>query len=316
VDDAIVVVENVQRNLEESPEEDLSSVTRRAMAQITTPVVASTLVLVAVFGPVALLPGITGQLYRQFAVTICVSVLISAVNALTLSPALCRLLLRPPRHARRGPFAWFERGLGAVRTGYGRTADWLARHLAVGLVAFLAIGGGAWLLQRSLPTAFLPAEDQGYFFVDVQLPNAASLGRTEAVLDEVQRTLREIEGVSDVISVAGFSLVAGTNAPNLGLGIVVLKPWDERDTPETRVEGILGQARARLAALPEAAVTAFNPPSIPGLGTTGGFDFRLQGTGGQSPEELAATARGLIIAANRQPRSPPPSPASTPRCRR
>jgi len=301
VDDAIVVVENVQRNLEETPEEDIGEVTRRAMGQITTPVIATTLVLVAVFAPVALLPGITGQLYRQFAVTICFSVLISAVNALTLSPALCRLLLRPPRQHRFLVFELFDRGLGRVRGGYGRTAVWLARHLAIATITFIAISGLAWLLLRSLPTAFLPSEDQGYFFVDVQLPNAASLGRTEAVLSEVQKILRETDGVSDVISVAGFSLVGGSNAPNVGLSIVVLKPWDERTMPETQIDGILAGVRARLAALPAAMVTAFNPPSIPGLGTTGGFDFRLQGTGGQSPEAMAATARALIFAANQNP---------------
>jgi multidrug efflux pump len=301
VDDAIVVVENVQRNLEETPDADVAEVTARAMGQITGPVIATTLVLVAVFAPVALLPGITGQLYRQFAVTICVSVLISAVNALSLSPALCRLLLRPPQHARRGPFALFDRALRRVRGGYVRAATFLARHLVIGVVLFAAIGGGTWILFRTLPSAFLAEEDQGYFFVDVQLPNAASLQRTQVVLDEAQRILRETPGVSDVISVAGYSLVAGTNASNVGLGIVVLKPWGERTAPEQQLGAILDAVRPRLAALPEATVAAFNPPAIPGLGTTGGFDFRLQGTGGQSPQQMAAAARALILAANQDP---------------
>jgi multidrug efflux pump len=264
-------------------------------------VIATTLVLVAVFAPIALLPGITGQLYRQFAVTICVAVLISAVNALTLSPALCRLLLRPPRRAKRGLFAWFDRGLDRVRGGYGRAAIWLARRLVVGGLAFLLIAGGAYALLRVLPSAFLPSEDQGYFFVDVQLPSAASLARTEAALDEIQKLLRATPGVANVISVAGFSIVGGSSSSNGGLAIVVLKPWDERTTPETGIDGILAAVRAKLAALPAATATAFNPPSIPGLGATGGFDFRLEGTGGQSAQQLASTARALILAANQNP---------------
>jgi multidrug efflux pump len=300
VDDAIVVVENVQRNLEETPEADRAEVTRRAMGQITGPVIATTLVLVAVFGPVALLPGITGQLYRQFAVTICVSMLISAVNALTLSPALASLLLRPPRFARRGPLAWFNALLDRSRRGYGRVSGWLSRRLAVGLLAFAMIFGGAVLMLRMIPTAFIPAEDQGYFFVNVQLPNAASLVRTQAVLGDVGDILRETDGVSHVIQVAGFSLLGGSGS-NMGLGIAILKPWDERKTPETRIDGIIARVQARFAALPSANVMAFNPPSIPGLGSTGGFDFRLEATTGQSPQELAAAARGLIIAANQDP---------------
>ena len=187
VDDAIVVVENAQRNMEENPDLGAVEATRRGMGQITGPVIATTLVLAAVFVPVAFLPGITGQLYRQFAVTIVVSVLISAVNALTLSPALCALLLRPPQHGggrRLSPFRLFNRGLERTRNVYGATVGWLARRLIVAAIVLAGVFAGSYVLFRALPTSFLPEEDQGYFFVNVQLPEAASLPRTEAVLEQ------------------------------------------------------------------------------------------------------------------------------------
>jgi multidrug efflux pump len=300
VDDAIVVVENVQRNTEEHPELPIAEAARRAMRQITGPVIATTLVLVAVFGPVGFLPGITGQLYQQFAVTICVSVVISAVNALTLSPALCTLLLRPPKAIRRGPFAWFNRLFEASRRRYGYGVAWLSRRLLVTGVAILAVCAGSYSLLRSLPSAFLPEEDQGYFFINVQLPDAASLTRPQAVVDQVGRMVRATDGVSDVIELSGFSLLGGGQS-NSGAVIAILKPWSERNTPETRVQGIIARLRGPLAALPYATVTAFNPPSIPGLGNTGGFDFRLLGINGQSPGDMAATARALLYAANQNP---------------
>lgn len=300
VDDAIIVVENVQRHLEEDPDLPAPEATRRAMGQITGPVIASTLVLAAVFVPVAFLPGITGQLYRQFAVTITVTVLFSAVNALTLSPALCALLLRPPRGKRRGPLGWFNTGLDRARGGYVTAARWLARRLVLAVLLFLLVAGGAGALFRMLPTGFLPPEDQGYFFVNVQLPNAASLNRTQAVLEEVSSTIRRAEGVADVIAVSGFSLLGGAGS-NGGLVIVTLRPWDERTTRELSLPAILARLQAELLAMPQARITAFNPPAIPGLGATGGFDFRLQALEGQSPLDLAATMRGLLFAANQQP---------------
>jgi len=271
------------------------------MAQITGPIIASTLVLAAVFVPVAFLPGITGQLYRQFAVTITVTVLFSAVNALTLSPALCALLLRPPPGGRRrGPLGWFSIALDRARGGYVAGARWLSRRLALALLLFLLVAGGAGMLFRLLPTGFLPPEDQGYFFVNIQLPNAASLNRTQAVLDKLDGMIRETEGVANVIGVSGFSLLGGAGS-NAGLVIVTLQPWEERSAPELTLNAILTRLQARLLALPEARVLAFNPPPIPGLGATGGFDFRLQTLEGQSPLDLAATMRGLIFAANQQP---------------
>ncbi|MBP2295531.1 efflux RND transporter permease subunit [Azospirillum rugosum] len=299
VDDAIVVVENVRRVMEEHPDQPAPSASRIAMEQVTGAIVASTLVLAAVFVPVAFLPGITGQLYRQFAVTITASFLISGMVSLTLTPALCGLLLRPPGRPWR-PLAAFNTGLDRVRDRYGDLVGWLSRKLVVGLAVFALLTAGAVLLLRNLPSAFLPSEDQGYFFVNVQLPSAASLSRTEAVMGDVSDRLRATPGVAHVITIAGYSIISGAGS-NVGLQIVVLKPWGERPA-EQSVDAILGRLRPQLAAVPQATIAAFNPPSIPGLGSTGGFDLRVQALGGQTPQQLGAVLRGLLVAANQDAR--------------
>ena len=295
VDDAIVVVENVRRVMEEHPDQPAPVASRLAMEQVTGAIVASTLVLAAVFVPVAFLPGITGELYRQFAVTITASFLISGMVSLTLTPALCGLLLRQPGRPWR-PLAAFNRGLDRVRDRYGDLVGWLSRKLVVGLSIFALLAVGAFLLVRSLPTAFLPSEDLGYFFVNIQLPNAASLDRTEAVTNELSEQLRATPGVDHVITIAGFSLLSGA-ASNVGVQIAILKPWSERPADQT-VDAILARLRPQLAAMPRATVTAFNPPAIPGLGNTGGFALQLQALGGQTPQQLGAVLRGLLVAAN------------------
>lgn len=299
VDDAIVVVENVRRVMEEHPDQPAPSASRIAMEQVTGAIVASTLVLAAVFVPVAFLPGITGQLYRQFAVTITTSFLISGMVSLTLTPALCGLLLRPPSQPWR-PLAAFNRGLDGVRDLYGGLVGWLSRKLVIGIAAFALLTAGAALLLRGLPTAFLPSEDQGYFFVNVQLPSAASLSRTETVMNDVNERLRATPGVAHVISIAGYSILSGA-ASNVGLQIAVLKPWGERGADET-VDALLGRLRPQLAAVPQATIAAFNPPSIPGLGSTGGFQLQVQALGGQSAQQLGAVLRGLLVAANQDAR--------------
>lgn len=301
VDDSIVVVENVQRVMEENPSLSAREATKTAMQQITGAIVATTLVLAAIFVPVAFLGGITGQLYRQFSVTIAFSVILSGVCALTLSPALCALILRRPRHSSRGPFGWFNRLLDASRTRYGLIVGWLGARLIVLAVLFLAVGAGVYFGLTRLPSGFLPEEDQGYFFVNVQLPDAASLNRTEAVLDQARSVLQETEGVANVISVSGFSLLSGASSSNVGMAIAVLDPWEERTRPEQTVQGLLASVMPRFAAIPSANVIAFNPPSIPGLGAAGGFDMRLQGQQGQSAQEIAAALNGLIYAANQAP---------------
>ena len=299
VDDTIVVVENVYRIMEER-KLGPKAATMRAMGQVTGPIVATTLVLLAVFVPVGFMPGITGQLYKQFAVTICTSVVISTICALTLSPALCTTLLRPTRPVRRGPLAWFNRALDTSRKGYVAGATWLVRRLLVVLLVFIGIFGATYFLLISRPTSFLPPEDQGWFFVNIQLPEAASLARTNEVMQRVTRELQSIKGVDNVIGVGGFSLLSG-NADNVGFGIGILAPWDKRNRPDLRLNAIMGQAQGKLAAISSANIFVFSPPAILGLGTTGGFDFRLQALEDQSPREIAATTRAMVIAANQDP---------------
>jgi hydrophobe/amphiphile efflux-1 (HAE1) family protein len=299
VDDAIIVVENVQRVMEDEGV-PAREATRRAMRQITGPVIASTLVLAAVFVPVGFLAGITGQLYRQFAVTITVTVLFSAVNALTLSPALCALILRPPRESRFLPFRVFNRVLDASRNGYLSLLKRFARRLALAAVFLLAALGGIYGFFRVLPTGFIPPEDQGYLFVNVQLPNAASLERTEGVLADVVSVVRNTPGVANAISISGNSMIGGGGS-NAGMVIVALKPWGERESPAEGINAIMASLRSRFARIPAATIVPFNPPAIPGLGATGGFDMRLQARNGQSQQDLAEVMRGLIVKANQTP---------------
>jgi len=300
VDDAILVVENVQRVMEE---EGLPSdeATLRAMEQVTGPIISTTLVLLSVFVPTTFLPGITGQLYQQFAITISTALVLSSVVALTLSPALCATILTAPRPG-PGPLRRFAAGLDRLRDAYGVAAAWLLRRVVVvfGVLAAAFVASG--LLFANLPTAFLPDEDQGALFVDVQLPDAASLERTEAVLAGVRDILESTDGVAEVISVGGFSFLQGAPAPNAGLVVASLAPWSERRTAEQSVQGILAALRRAFAEIPEANIAAFAPPPIPGVGATGGFDFRLQAQRGQSPEDLAQVARAFVAAANQDPR--------------
>jgi hydrophobe/amphiphile efflux-1 (HAE1) family protein len=270
------------------------------MGQVTGPIVATTLVLLAVFVPVGFMPGISGQLYRQFAVTLCTSVVISAICALTLSPALCATLLRPTRPVRRGPLAWFNRALDTSRRIYVTGAAWLIRRLLVVLLAFIGIFGATYFLLINSPTSFLPEEDQGWFFVNVQLPEASSLARTKEVMQQLTMELNSIKGVDNVIGVGGFSLLSG-NADNVGFGIGILAPWDKRKGPHLHLNAIMRQAQGKLAAISSANIFVFTPPAILGLGTSGGFDFRLQALEDQSPQEIAATTRAMVVAANQDP---------------
>ena len=301
VDDAIVVVENVQRVMEEKPGIHPADASREAMAQVTGPIVSTTLVLIAVFVPVAFLPGITGQLYRQFAITITASVAVSALNALTLSPALCAIMLRPPAQA-RGPFKWFNFGLNHTRDGYSFITRLLARRsLIAGLIVVVLAGASGWLFKHT-PTAFIPTEDQGVLFVNVQLPDAAALPRTQAVLDQVGAIAGKTDGIANVVTISGYSLLSGALQPNSGLALVVMKPWDERTTPQTGLRAIAGSLMQAFAQeVPAANIIVFPPPAIPGVGNAEGFDFRLQALGGQPPDELSRVLRAFIVAANSDP---------------
>ncbi|QEW22404.1 Efflux pump membrane transporter BepG [Marinibacterium anthonyi] len=299
VDDAIVVVENVERLI---AEEGLSppDAARKAMGQITGPVIATTLVLLAVFLPVTLMPGITGRLYSQFAVTISVAVVISSINALTLSPALCGLILRPRSGPPRGLLAWFESGIDRTRRGYTGIVKRLIRIPLIGLVIIVVAVAGAGTLLRSLPAGFIPIEDNGTLFVDIQLPDAAALGRTETVTDRLNRQILDLDGVQNSILINGFSLLNGMGS-NVGLIIVNLDPWNDRAAPDLHANAILRKILGIGGQEAAASVIAFNPPPISGLGMSAGVEMKVQQTGGGSVQELSSALGGLVYAANQRP---------------
>ncbi len=299
VDDAIVVVENVERIIAEEglpPPE----ATEKAMGQITTPVIATTLVLLAVFVPVTFMPGISGQLFSQFAVTISVAVVISSVNALTLSPALCALVLKPRSGPPKGLFAVFERTIGGMRNGYAGIVGRLVRLPIIGLAILIALGLGSSSMMSGLPKGFLPLEDNGYLFVDVQLPDAASLARTEVVTERVNDKILEIPGVANSVLVNGFSLLNGAGS-NGAMIIVNLENWEERQTPELSADGILGSILAIANQEISASVIAFNPPPISGLGMSAGVEMKVQQTGAGSAQDLSSALGSLVYAANQRP---------------
>ena len=302
VDDAIVVVEAVEHHIEEgmSPRD----ATLKAMEQVSGPVVAIALILFAVFVPTAFIPGITGRLYQQFAVTIAVSVVISAFNALTLSPALSALLLRPRKEA-RGPlgafFRGFNRWFGRATDGYVNWCGHLIRKAGFSMVLLLLVAVFAGLLGSRLPSGFLPEEDQVYFFLNVQLPTAASLQRTDNVAKHIEGILRETPGVQTFNTVVGFSLLSFVNATYNAFYFVTLKPWDERDPQGLTANVIMRRLNQHLAGLPEAQAFAFAPPAIPGIGTSGGATFMLEDRSGQGIEFLAQNTDRFLQAARQRP---------------
>ncbi|MEM7461862.1 MAG: multidrug efflux RND transporter permease subunit [Pseudomonadota bacterium] len=296
VDDAIVVVENVQRYLSEGY--DAKEATRKTMNEVSGPVVATTLVLLAVFIPTAFTPGLTGRLFVQFAATISFAVSISSVVALTLSPALCATILKKPEPVTRGPLAWFEKVVDKSRSGYLALVNRLIRIASFAMIGFLGVGVATGYFAAGLPTGFIPQEDRGAFFIDIRLPDAAALDRTSKVMEEVEALVMETPGIENVLSIGGYSLLSGAVAPNTGFVIAVLEPWDERTEKGLGLRTVLGGLAPKLLSLPSATVLPFNPPPIPGLGTTGGFQFVLQDSEGRSPEILAAATNGLVFAAN------------------
>lgn len=301
VDDAIVVVENVQRiMLEEGL--DRRAATLKAMQQVTGPIISTTLVLFAIFAPVAFIPGISGELFRQFAVTISAAVAISAVNALTLSPVLTSLFLGTPKTAKRGPFKWFNAGLEGTRNGYVRVVALIARRSAIAGLIIIAVGIASAVLIDRLPSGFLPNEDQGVLYLDASLPSGASLPRTSEILKQTREIAEKAPGVENVLSVAGFSILTNSVSSNSGLGVIVLKPWDERRTPETQIGALIKRLTAQYNAIPGANILVFPPPPIPGLGNAGGFTMQLEALGGQSPEALTQVLKGLLATANQDPR--------------
>ena len=301
VDDAIVVVEAVEQVMEQHPELSPADATKMAMGQIFAPIIGITLVLLSVFVPVAFIPGISGELFRQFAVTVAVSMFISAINALTLSPAMCAILLRPHHGPRRGPIGAVMRGIDWVRDGYGDIVARLVRMSIIGLAMVAVSVVGIVALGRITPTGFLPEDDQGAFFVIVQLPDGASVGRTGDVVRQVEDIVKQEQAVADYTSVIGLNFVDNYSQPNAAFLIVSLKPFEERADSAQSAQAIIARLGVKFRGLRGGRAVPLAPPPIIGLGTGGGFSYVLQDTGGRTPEALAQVLRGLLVAANQDP---------------
>ncbi len=299
VDDAIVVVERVLYLMEDeglTPKE----ATIKAMEQVSGAVIATTLVLLAIFVPVGFMGGITGRIYQQFAVAISTAVFFSAVNALTLSPALCATLLRPLKPYTRGPLYIFNKYLNFARDRYTGIVALIGRKVGVIaiLLGLLILGNYAFL--KISQTSFIPNEDQGVIMMNIQLPEGASRERTQKFIDKIYPILKNEPGVSDVMNVVGTSMIGGSGE-NVGMGIIILKPWNERTDPELYSTNILNKIRAKLINMPEADIQLFEVPAIPGLGNSGGMDYRLQSMDTDNPQKIDAALQGMLAKLNQMP---------------
>ena len=300
VDDAIVVVENVERVMEEEPDLPAADATKKAMAQITAPIIAITLVLLSVFVPIAFIPGISGTLFRQFAVTISAAMVISALNALTLSPALCAVFLRHTG-PRRGIMGRVLGGIDWVRDRYAAVVRRLARLAVLSIILVLVFAGGTFGVSLLTPTGFLPEEDQGAFFISVQLPDGASVARTSEVTKQVEDLLKQMPAVQHTLSIIGFSLLDGANEPNNAFMVARLKPFAERKAAADSAQALIRRTFGAGSQIRQANVLPFNLPPIIGLSTSGGFEYQLEALEGQDPATMGSVASGLIGAANRDP---------------
>jgi hydrophobe/amphiphile efflux-1 (HAE1) family protein len=302
VDDAIVVVENVERVMEEHPDLSPGDATKRAMSEITAPIVAVTLVLLSVFVPVAFIPGISGELFRQFAVTISFSMLLSAINALTLSPALCGVFLRPHHGPRRGVMGFVMRSIDRVRDAYGSAVARMVRFSIIGLALVAVAMVGTAALAKITPTGFLPEDDQGALFVIVQLPGGSSVARTSEVVQQAESMLRHEEIVEDLTSVVGLNFIDNYSQPNAAFLVVTLKPFEERKSRSQSVSALIVRLSQQFREIRGGTVVTLAPPPILGLGTGGGFTYVLEDLRGGDPGALAQALRGLVVAANQNPR--------------
>jgi len=292
VDDAIVIVEATYVQIDKglSPREAAI----KAMSEVSGAVIATTLVLLAVFVPAAFMPGITGEMYRQFALTIAVATVFSTINALTLSPALSALLLRPQKAKKNIFFRGFDAAFAKLGSGYAAVSMALLRRSALVMLLFVALLGlTGWQFGR-VPTGFLPEEDQGYVIASIQLPDGASLGRTEQVLEQIDDILKATPGVRDWVSLGGFSVIDGTNASNGATVWIMMEPWEERTDPALSQVAILANLQSQFSGIQEAIVFAFPPPAISGLGAAGGFQFQLQDRGAIGLVELDKMSQEII----------------------
>ncbi|MGY3392578.1 hydrophobe/amphiphile efflux-1 (HAE1) family protein [Bradyrhizobium sp. USDA 3311] len=302
VDDAIVVVENVERVMEERPELSPADATKQAMREITAPIIAITLVLLSVFVPIAFIPGISGELFRQFAVTVAVSMLLSAINALTLSPALCAVFLRPHHGPRRGLIGWTMRTIDRVRDGYGAIVARLVHFSIVGIAMVAVAGAATFGIARQTPTGFVPEDDQGAIFIIAQLPGGASVGRTSEVLRRAEDIIKQDPAVEDYTSIIGLNFIDSYSQANAGFMVVTFKPFEERKKGELGARETIARLRGKLRAIEGGVVVPLAPPPIVGLGTGGGFTYVLEDLRGGDPAALAQALRGLVVAANAEPR--------------
>jgi len=298
VDDAIVVVEATVTHMEQGMERKAAAI--QAMSEVSGPVVATTLVLLAVFVPASFLPGITGELYRQFALTIAVATVFSSINALTMSPALAALVLRLPPEKKNAFFRGFDNFFARTEKGYGGMVKFVVRRSALMMVFAVGLAGLTGWQFTQLPTGFLPTEDQGYILVHVQLPDAASQERTGEVLDKIDAIVKETEGAADWVIFGGFNLIDGTASSNTAIVFITLTPWEERSEPHLRQEAILAGLQQRFAAVEESIIYPFLPPAIPGLGVAGGFQFQLEDRGGVGLDELNTMLQEILQAGNAQ----------------
>jgi hydrophobic/amphiphilic exporter-1 (mainly G- bacteria), HAE1 family len=302
VDDAIVVVEGVQHHIEEGLSPKDAAI--KAMAELSGPVVGIALVLASVFVPTAFIPGITGRLYQQFAITIAISVMLSAFNALTLSPALSALLLKPKKQT-RGPlgkfFGWFNAYFERSTDSFVRLSGDLIHKAGVVMVLLVVAGGAAWFFSKHLPTSFLPDEDQGYLYINMQLPKSASLERTSAAAKQVEQVLANTPGVQYTTSVIGFSLLSYVRTSYNAFFWVSLKPWDERQSRSEQFQAIKTRLNQELKQMPEGTAFSFSPPAIPGVGTAGGVTFVLEDRTGKDVKFLADNLSKFMAAARKRP---------------
>ena len=300
VDDAIVVLENVERIMttEKLPPRDAAI---KAMQEVTGPVIAIVLVLCAVFIPVAFMGGLAGEMYRQFAVTIAVSVTISGIVALTLTPALCALILKPGHHEPAAPFRWFNRLFDRITEGYTSGVRFLLRRALLGLALFALLIAVTGFLFLRVPGALVPDEDQGMVFAVALLPPAASLTRTQNVMDAVNKSIMERPPVGDVISFSGFDLLAGVQKPSAGVSFVQLKDWKERHEASQSAAALAQSFMALNVPVRDAMVLAFTPPPIMGMSNTGGFEVFVQDRGGAGPQPLIDATQKLVEAASKRP---------------
>jgi HAE1 family hydrophobic/amphiphilic exporter-1 len=298
VDDAIVVVEATVAHMERGLDRKAAAI--KAMSEVSGPVIATTLVLLAVFVPAAFMPGITGQLYRQFALTIAVATVFSSINALTMSPALAALVLRLPPEKKNAFFRGFDNLFRKTENRYTNMTKSLVRRTGLMLLLGAGLAGFTGWQFTQLPTGFLPTEDQGYMLVHVQLPDASSQERTGEVLDRIDTILDGAPGVADWVIFGGFNLIDGTASSNTAIVFVTLTPWDERDTPELKQEVILANLQGQFLQIQESIIYAFLPPAINGLGVAGGFQFQLEDRGGIGLQELNSMLAEILQDGNAQ----------------